>query len=331
VSATPHDRLVGSLLAGAIGDALGAPIEFDSLHTIRRTFGPAGLTDYEPVYGRIGAITDDTQMTLFTAEGLLQADSDRIDDLVASIRTAYLAWLYTQDPSTERPVGSELLEHEVLHSRRAPGNTCLSALYAGGTGSPEDQQNWSKGCGGVMRVAPIAALRDHWFEVGARAAAITHGHPSGYLSAGAVAHIIGECVRGTPLLDAVERAKAVLVTWDDHQETLAAIDDALTLARSGEVTPEALETLGGGWVGEEALAIGLCCALVALDVRSGLLLAVNHSGDSDSTGSIAGNFLGALHGVDTLPSDLLSRLEAHDLIEDTASNLGDSTIVEPNP
>jgi len=254
----------------------------------------------------------------------LQAPSDQIGDIVASIRVSYLAWLHTQRPSAERPEDSPLLDHAVLHSCRAPGNTCLSALQAGGDGSPEHRVNRSKGCGGVMRVAPIAALPDHWFQVGARAAALTHGHPSGYLSAGALAHVLGECVRGVSLADAVERARAVLVTWEDHEETSRAIDSALTLAQSGDVTPEALETLGGGWVGEEALAIGLCCALVAPDVCTGLLLAVNHSGDSDSTGSIAGNLLGAIHGRDALPEDLVDQLEARDLIERIAHELADA-------
>lgn len=82
MSASARDRLVGSILGGAIGDALGAPIEFDSLDRIRRRHGPAGLTDYAPAYGRIGAITDDTQMTLFTADGLLLAKSTDADDIV---------------------------------------------------------------------------------------------------------------------------------------------------------------------------------------------------------------------------------------------------------
>jgi ADP-ribosylglycohydrolase len=97
----------------------------------------------------------------------------------------------------------------------------------------------------------------------------------------------------------------------------------VALASSGPVTAEAIETLGGGWVGEEALAIGLCCALVAPDVRSGLLLAINHSGDSDSTGSIAGNLLGAMHGVDALPTDLLDDLEGRDVIERMGSELAE--------
>jgi len=63
----------GCLLGGAVGDALGAPIEFDDLAKIRSRFGPAGLRDYAPAYGRVDAFTDDTQMTLFTAEGLIRA------------------------------------------------------------------------------------------------------------------------------------------------------------------------------------------------------------------------------------------------------------------
>jgi ADP-ribosyl-[dinitrogen reductase] hydrolase len=64
------DHIAGCLLGRAVGDALGAPIEFLRLSEIRERFGLAGLTDYAPAYGKLGAITDDTQMTLFTAERL---------------------------------------------------------------------------------------------------------------------------------------------------------------------------------------------------------------------------------------------------------------------
>jgi ADP-ribosylglycohydrolase len=320
-----HDRIVGSMVAGAIGDALGAAIEFDSIATIRRQHGPSGLTAYAPAFGRAGAITDDTQMTLFTADGILHASSARAEDVVESIRRSYLAWLRTQDSSAVVPEArsDELSEEPVLHSQRAPGNTCLSALYAGGHGTPESPLNDSKGCGGVMRVAPVAALPGDWFHIGARAAALTHGHPSGYLSAGVLAHVVARVVRGAALRVAVDDAMDVLTTWPDHEETTAALHAALALAASGDITPEALETLGGGWVGEEALAIGVCCALLAPDVRTGLLLAVNHSGDSDSTGSIAGNLLGAVHGTAALPSDLLEGLEARELIEHVAHAVAD--------
>ena len=109
----------------------------------------------------------------------------------------------------------------------------MSALYAGGRGTPESPINDSKGCGGIMRVAPVGAVAGDWFELGARAAALTHGHPSGYLSAGVLAHLVGELVRGASLVDAVEHARAVLVTWSEHEETSAAIDGAVALAETG--------------------------------------------------------------------------------------------------
>src|SRR5256885_6004739 len=66
-------RYRGCLLGGAVGDALGAPVEFMSLAEIRAQFGRGGITEYTTAFDRKGAITDDTQMTLFTAEGLLRA------------------------------------------------------------------------------------------------------------------------------------------------------------------------------------------------------------------------------------------------------------------
>ena len=70
---TPQERFRGCLLAGAAGDALGAPVEFMSRADILRHFSAAGITAFAPGYERVGAITDDTQMTLFTAAGLLAA------------------------------------------------------------------------------------------------------------------------------------------------------------------------------------------------------------------------------------------------------------------
>ena len=85
--------------------------------------------------------------------------------------------------------------------------------------------------------------------------------------------------------------------------------------------PEAVETLGAGWIAEEALAIGLYCALVAKDFRHGVLLAVNHTGDSDSTGSICGNLLGAMLGEEVIPKEWLAVLEAREIIEQIADDL----------
>src|SRR5215469_1142760 len=100
---TSHPRqslFRGCLLGGAVGDALGAPVEFMSYANIVREFGPEGIRDFAPAYGRLGAITDDTQMTLFTAEGLLRAYVrgclKGICHPPSVVHHAYLRWLITQ-------------------------------------------------------------------------------------------------------------------------------------------------------------------------------------------------------------------------------------------
>jgi ADP-ribosyl-[dinitrogen reductase] hydrolase len=315
-----HDRILGCLLAGAVGDALGAPVEFLTTSAIRARYGPTGITGYDEVYGRRGAITDDTQMTLFTAEALL-GGGDPLDQL----RDAYLRWLQTQDEP--HPSGDGLLAVPELHSLRAPGNTCLAALRAtrhGARGTPTDPINDSKGCGGVMRAAPAGlAARDpkQAFALGCDLAAITHGDPSGYLPAGALATAVHLLVDGSSLDAALDAAVAELSRYRGHKESITVFEAARAVAARGRPTPEDLEDLGGGWTGEEALAIAVCAALAATDLPDGLLLAVNHSGDSDSTGSLCGNLLGARDGATAVPTAWRDELELHEVIEQLADRL----------
>jgi ADP-ribosyl-[dinitrogen reductase] hydrolase len=336
MSLTARERFVGCLVGGAIGDALGAGIEFDSISGIRRRHGARGVLGYTHAYGRLGAITDDTQMTLFTAEGLIRAEQrfrDRgICNVAAVVSRSYQRWLLTQDgvarsdPDFGDPHSGWLVDQPVLHSRRAPGNTCLSALQSDEHGSVDRPLNDSKGCGAVMRIAPVGLIARDPFKLGVEIAALTHGHPSGYLSAGAFAQVIHALTRGATMRVAVTQAREALLRWDKHEETLHALDGAVAAADGGVATPERIEALGGGWTGEEALAIAVFCVLSCDDVRAALLAAVNHSGDSDSTGAIAGNLLGAAHGFVALPADLLADLEARDLIEQVANDLVDTFV-----
>lgn len=334
---TMLSKFKGCLLAGAVGDALGAAVEFDSLERIRERFGKMGLTDYAIAYGRLGAITDDTQMTLFTAEGLIRAHIRSADKGIrnppAIVHKAYLRWLHTQRihiPNDARELpdylrGSWLLDLPDLNIRRAPGNTCLAALRSGLMGTVDEPINNSKGCGGVMRAAPAGLLTNQPFRSGVEAAAITHGHPAGYLSAGVLAVIVSKIIEGASLFDAVNHAVyKALPEMKNHKETFDALDEAIRLAedRTKAPSPELIETLGGGWVGEEALAISIYCSLVhENDLSEALLLAVNHSGDSDSTGAITGNILGALHGIDAIPPHWLEHLELRAEIEQVAEDL----------
>ncbi|KAB8186251.1 ADP-ribosylglycohydrolase family protein [Nonomuraea phyllanthi] len=374
-----QDRVRGCLLGGAIGDALGAPIEFQSLREIRKHHGNAGISGYVADWrGATGLITDDTQMTLFTVEGLLRAPHasdpratdpdatpgrggppstpgtpapgtgageepgldtvmDRVmdgvlDGAVEAVREAYLRWLDTQDhhapPPADRPHRTGRLREEGwLYARRAPGNACLSGLHRSfpgpsPLGAPGPVNPGSKGCGTVMRSAPFGLARSdprEAFELAAACAQITHGHPTGYLAAGAFAAIIAHVMAGRALEPAVHRTLDLLAGYPGHEETTRALRAAL--ATDAPPSPERVESLGGAWVAEEALAIGVHCALAEPSVERALLLSVNHSGDSDSTGSVCGNLLGALHGTAALPAAWLEPLEGRATIERLAAEL----------
>lgn len=325
-----RSRFRGCLLGGAVGDALGAPVEFLSLDEIRERFGPAGVTDLAPAYGRIGAITDDTQMTMFTAEGLLRAqarwESRGICHVPGVVYHAYVRWLYTQgfesSASFRPPFDGWLVGLEALHRRRAPGRTCVSALQAGTAGSRDKPINGSKGCGGVMRVAPVGLLAANPFELGSETAALTHGHPTGYLAAGCLALLVRRLAGGETLAEALEVAREALRSQPHHEECTAALDRAVAAAASSPVSAETVERIGLGWVAEEALAIAVYCAVVVgIDFAKGVLLAVNHSGDSDSTGAIAGNILGTMLGEDAIPRRWLEQLELRDEIAALADDL----------
>ncbi|MDB5757701.1 MAG: ADP-ribosylglycohydrolase family protein [Burkholderia sp.] len=321
------DRATGCLLAGAAGDALGAPVEFMDRPEILRRYGPEGLRSYVPAYGGIGKITDDTQMTLFTAEGCLRARHHALlqgaDDGIEIIRRAYQRWLKTQTSGTPVETSrtdSWLLQQSALFARRAPGNTCLSALSRKG-----GERNHSKGCGGIMRVAPCGIVHVDQplqaFNLGSASARLTHGHPTGYLAAGVFAAVIAGLVAGKSLEKAADTARQILVGFPDHGETLQAINMAVRMAAHGEAPDRAIPVLGEGWVAEEALGISLYCALIAESLEEGVIMAVNITGDSDSTGAITGNLLGALHGVSAIPARWLESLEIKNVIETVASDL----------
>ncbi|MDX6283420.1 MAG: hypothetical protein QOH03_4491 [Kribbellaceae bacterium] len=322
---TYRARVSGCLLGGAIGDALGGPVEFSDGRSIVAEH-PHGVREF--VAGGpgwpAGTVTDDTQMTLFTVEGLIRAGvrTDRgIGFTLGVVHQAYDRWLDTQllpGPSGER--NGWLQAEQWLYARRAPGNTCLSALTEARNGSQRfgaQSVNDSKGCGGVMRVAPVGLLPEptvEWiFDAAAEIAGYTHGHVTGKLASGALAAIIHELNQGAGLDAALDSAQARLMTRAGHEETSAALTAARDLAALDlKPGPATVERLGGGWIAEEALSIAVYCALAYRgpdQFLDALALAVTHSGDSDSTGAICGNILGALHGETALPAELVFPLE----------------------
>jgi len=229
------------------------------------------------------------------------------------------------------------MEIPELNHRRAPGTTCLTALIKGRMGTIGHPVNVSKGCGGVMRVAPVglfcAALHNtgdatmtvgRAFDIGCACAAITHGHPLGYLPAGFLATVVFLLVSGKGLEESITVSLGILEERPERERFMlgAQVNHAFRLIRNKKPCPETVERFGGGWVGDEALVISLYCALASEgDFAAGVRIAVNHSGDSDSTGSITGNILGALLGKEAIPNAWLAKLELAEVIEKAALQL----------
>ncbi len=339
-----QDRCRGSLVGGAVGDALGYEVEFMTLPAILKRFGKHGISDY--VLDKIGIaeFSDDTQMSLFTAEGLLTAiAAGKIygKDILPYITEAYKNWYLTQCYPPYIKSRSWLSDIKTLWVRRAPGTTCMSALRSlSGPGNPTVVNN-SKGCGGVMRVAPIGIFSaahpetldlEHCGLLAGQAAEITHKHPLSTFSSMAHAMIVAEC----PAHDKIDREMFRFIVIDrvfkllelhfkdDRHLSLLTnlINRALTLAESEKSDTEAISVLGEGWVAEETLAIALFSVMRYIDdFEKCVCCAVNHDGDSDSTGAVAGNISGAILGYSAIPEKYLANLELHDVILSVADDV----------
>ena len=328
---TYADRVRGCLLGGALGDALGAGIEFWSLDQVRERYGAAGVIDLTPAYGVNAPITDDTQMTLFTAEALIRMSvhgrTEGECDPSTVLWQAYQRWLATQRLTAppENPDGW-LAGRRLLYARRAPGNACLSGLERPTMGTRADPSNPdSKGCGTVMRSAPFGLLptiAETCWEMAVDGAVLTHGHPSAYLAAAAFAWIVDGVAAGATAADATLSAIERASVEPRSEEVVDALRVALDLAGRGAPTSRRVAVIGEGWVAEQALGIAVYCTVAAEgDPVVALLAAVNHSGDSDSTGAVCGNLVGAAVGEAALPGAWLRRLEGFELISELADDL----------
>jgi len=285
------------------------------------------------VGGALSGVTDETQLALFTAEGLVLAARDPAlvsrSGSLRSVHRAHLRWLKTRGehsahPTFERTTEGWLLARAELQDRRAPRSGCLAALRGPRMGRVEQPLNSSRDCGGLMRAVAVglASGVGDPFGVAREIAALTHGHPTAQLAVGFLALAIREACSGTPLRAACDDALEELERQPAHQECRGALDRALALADRGGSGPGDLSSLGSGRAAHEALAVALLCALAAPDFEAALRLAVSGDGESSTAAAVAGSLLGAAGGEDVIPRRWLERLELRDAIERTADELG---------
>lgn len=304
------DRLAGCLLGGALGDALGYPIEFEKISQISQDH------DFDKIIGRL-IVSDDTQMTLFTANALLLEGDLRINTW-----NCYQDWLETQfkqgkSELSHQPI-SWLMEYPEMYASREPGRTCLMTLMRGIPGDKAEPINQSKGCGALMRVAPLAFIdQKDLYSVVIENSALTHGHQMSHISSVALVGLLRYISEGKDLNTSVSlMRKDIKQVFADSLE-IKIFDDLLekaVLASEKDLDDvETISKLGEGWIAEETLAIALYCSLkYSSDFKKALRVAVFHDGDSDSTGLVTGQILGTLLGAKELPREEIKRL---DLIE----------------
>ena len=338
------DKFLGCLIGGAAGDALGYAVEFLTEDEIVSRYGKAGITGYSLRDG-LARISDDTQMTLFTANGLLAGQTRGcLRGIMAPypdyVAQAYQEWYRTQVcdfPAAEDFPTCWLLNVPRLYARRAPGTTCMGAIAAGAGGSIERPINDSKGCGGVMRVAPVGLYLGSSRMAGLAAdlvaadvAALTHGHELGYIPAAMLSHMVrllshsAEISPEAAVQDSMDAVRRLFPRAVHLPAFLEKIQLALHLAKTSKTDLDAIHALGEGWCGDEALAIAVYCAVKYQDdFDKALLAAVNHGGDSDSTGAITGNLLGTYLGLSHIPEKYLDHLELLDVIAEIAEDLYD--------
>lgn len=340
------DEFRGCLVGGAIGDALGYPVEFMREKEIITRYGKDGIRGYALAKSGKALISDDTQMTLFTATGLLLGMTRGMTRGIGGLHYSYAGFAYKtwykmqmgENPRDEHGYTySWLADVPEMGECRAPGNTCLSVIGGDTYGTVDEPINNSKGCGGIMRIAPVGLYvnrpsgrngdLDFLYETATGVAALTHGHELGWMPAAMLAHIINLITYSSDsLIDCIREAQSYtrkLYGKRKYFEKLnALVDTAISLTHNDKKDSENIRTLGEGWVAEETLAIAVYCSLKYQDDFSkALCVSVNHDGDSDSTGSVTGNILGAFWGYQRIPHKWKENLECRDVILEVADDL----------
>jgi len=297
------DKARGMIFGLAIGDALGYAVEFISLDQIKLQYGPSGTSDLpEPAL-----FSDDTQMAVAIAEALNSAGEKDIESIMFAIKAEFIQWYHSPE------------------NNRAPGNTCLQ-----GVSNMENGIQWtesgvkdSKGCGSAMRSAPIGYLYQNDPEklrkIASASGLCTHMNPTADAACIGAAYLIKLALDGISPTEMIpkllEFTKGISEEFDK-----AILRVEKCLAWSNE--EKALEYLGEGWVGEEAVSLALYCFLRYPDSYEKVVIrSANTNGDSDSIGCIAGSISGAYLGIESIPKDWVKRIEKTEYLDDLATRL----------
>ena len=283
---------------------LGFPTEFISLTSIKSKYGPLGIQDLPK---SPALFTDDTQMSIAIAEALIKSGEKDIESIMEAVRDEFIKWYHSPE------------------NNRAPGRTCLIGIE-----NMERGQHWSKsgvsrskGCGSAMRAAPIGYLYQHNPEklkdVAHASGICTHGHPTGNAACIGAAYLVKLALDGIqPNKMISELLNFTSGISDEFDRAVLKVEECL----NWEDEEKALDHLGKGWIGEEAVALALYCFLrYPYDYRKVVLRGANTNGDSDSIACIAGSISGAFLGIKAIPQEWIKKIEKTEYLDELAERL----------
>ncbi|MCL1880761.1 MAG: ADP-ribosylglycohydrolase family protein [Oscillospiraceae bacterium] len=343
-------RFIGAFTGLAIGDAFGYPCRDMTFEQICERFEKKGCLRLA-VSGKTNTalFTDATQMSLFTTDGILWATLSQGDEGVnytEYVFYAYQMWLYTQTKTVageeytwlfdmnQNPYRSKLIKTKGLYRKAfsEPINVeILSRMRNLSYGKITKPQNTLDDTGAIKRVMPAGLFFNYdtelAFRAGADFAAITHGSPSSYLSAGCYCAIIAELINNKSIDDATVAAIEILQTYKGHEELLETLQKAQSYLNDPEVPPlVAISHIGTENKAVHAFAVALFAATLFEDsFENAIRLATNHDGQSDVCGALCGGILGAYHGAHFVSPKWLKKLSYLRLIEDIAISLAENS------
>lgn len=288
-------KLRGYLFGTACGDALGRPVEHLTLEQIKEKYGEKGILEIPSD----SSWTDDTQLMLVIARGVLRGAELELPELMDYIAEEFVLWLEEPDlgaGATSR--GAALRLKEGIHYSK-------SGIE-------------SKTCGSLMRVGILGFIYrnnpEKLIEAALLSGRITHLHPVSDAASIAGAYAVKLAFDGVEPEEMYE--PLLKVTGGVSQEFTDALKKSYEIAHSGMADEDAMKDLGQGWYADETFALAYFCTLsYPNDYKKALQTAVNITGDSDSVGSVAGGILGAKLGIEAIPVSWIEALKENEKLE----------------
>ena len=302
------DRQRGALLGLAIGDALGAAIEFEMPGTFAevtgyRGGGPHGLAP--------GEWTDDTSMALALADSIAEGGWD-LDEQVEH----YLKWWQTGAYSVnDRVFDIGVTTVRALQRFQETGN----ARHSG------DRSERASGNGSIMRLAPVPIRYCYMFPSGLddliercmESSLPTHASPQCLSACAYMGLVLCGLIHGLP------REEVLSPDWQPlcRLKTAYALHPEIEEVAAGSFRQkQPPEIVGSGYV-VKSLEAALWAFHDANDFREAVLRAVNLGDDADTTGAVCGQLAGAYWGESGIPQEWRDGLAKPEIIEKALQGL----------